>query len=257
MAAADLGSRLSWIDWIQVEADLGERPYARLGPLLNAAECADLIALYDDDPRFRSTVDMGRHRFGEGEYKYFARPLPPLVEELRSSAYERLAPIANRWAVALHKPGPPLPRSRGALLDPYPGRLPDFLARCAAAGQTRPTPLLLRYEAGGFNALHQDLYGEVAFPLQLAIFLSQPGRDYEGGAFLLVENRPRAQSIGEALVPARGEAIVFANRHRPVRSARGVYRANVRHGVSRIESGRRFTLGVIFHDAIPSRKAPP
>jgi hypothetical protein len=217
---------------------LWERPYARLGRLLAAAECRELVALWDDERRFRSRVEMERHRFGVGEYKYFARPLPRLVEELRSLGYACLAPIANRWAEALGS------RER------YPARLADFLARCAAARQKRPTPLLLRYEAGGWNALHQDLYGEVAFPLQLAVFLSQPGRDYEGGSFLLVEQRPRAQSVGEALACDQGEAVVFANRYRPVRGSRGFYRGNVRHGVSRVESGRRYTLGVIFHDAL-------
>jgi hypothetical protein len=231
------------VDWTTVERSLLERPFARLGPLLTRTECEALVALYEDERRFRSRVNMEQHRFGAGEYKYFARPLPLLVERLRHLAYERLAPIANAWAALLAAPPT---AARGG----YPEQLSDFLARCAAAGQTRPTPLLLRYEAGGFNALHQDLYGEVAFPLQLAVFLSRPGEDYEGGAFLLVENRPRAQSIGEALFPEQGEAIVFANRYRPVRSARGAYRANVRHGVSRVERGRRFTLGVIFHDAL-------
>jgi hypothetical protein len=180
---------------------------------------------------------MARHRFGVGEYKYFASPLPPLVEELRQLAYARLAPIASRWVEALRTG------------EQYPERLDDYLARCAAVGQTRPTPLLLRYEAGGYNALHQDVYGKEAFPLQLVVFLSRPGIDHTGGAFLLVEQRPRMQSVGEALTPGLGEAVVFATRHRPVRGARGFYRASVRHGVSRVETGRRFTLGVIFHDA--------
>ena len=226
------------MDWPAVVATLWERPYARLGPLLTAAECRALVALYDDDRRFRSRVDMERHRFGVGEYKYFDRPLPSVVEDLRTLAYARLAPIANLWAEALGES------------ELYPAGLPAFLARCAAAGQKRPTPLLLRYEAGGSNALHQDLYGDVAFPLQLAVFLSRPGRDYVGGAFLLVEQRPRAQSVGEAVSCRQGEGLVFANRHRPVRGARGFHRATVRHGVSRVESGRRLTLGVIFHDAL-------
>ena len=217
---------------------LSNQPYARLGRLLTAAECGHLKALYPDDRSFRSRVDMERHRFGAGEYKYFAHPLPPLVEELRSAAYPHLARVANRWAEAL------------GVTPSFPPRLEDFLARCHAAGQRRPTPLLLRYETGGYNTLHQDLYGEVAFPLQLAVFLSQPDRDYTGGEFLLVEQRPRAQSVGEALLLGEGEAVVFANRHRPARSARGFYRAAVRHGVSRVRSGQRFTLGVIFHDAL-------
>jgi hypothetical protein len=238
VGAPSLAARLARVPWDEVQAALLERPFARLGPLLSAEECDVLVRLYADDRRFRSRVDMERHRFGRGEYKYFARPLPRLVEELRELVYNRLFPVANRYAEALGS------------AERYPDDLASFLARCRAAGQDRPTPLLLRYEKGGWNALHQDLYGEVAFPLQLAVFLSRPGRDYTGGAFLLVEQRPRAQSVGEALLPSRGEAVVFATRHRPIRGARGFYRATVRHGVSRLESGRRLTLGVIFHDAL-------
>jgi hypothetical protein len=205
--------------------------------VLTTAECGQLAGLYADDRLFRGRVDMARHRFGVGEYKYFASPLPPLVEELRQRAYARLFPIANRWAEAL------------GTGEQYPERLDDYLARCAAVGQTRPTPLLLRYEGGGYNTLHQDLYGKEAFPLQLVVFLSRPGIDYTGGAFLLVEQRPRRQSVGEALSPGLGEAVVFATRHRLVRGPRGFHRASVRHGVSRVETGRRFTLGVIFHNA--------
>jgi hypothetical protein len=180
---------------------------------------------------------MEQHRFGAGEYKYFARPLPPLVEWLRQRLYVPLAETANRWTEALGD------RSR------FPASLEEFLARCSAAGQKEPTPLLLRYEAGGYNCLHQDLYGDVAFPLQVAVMLSEPGRDYEGGEFLLVEQRRRAQSAGEAIVAAQGEMVIFPNRYRPVRGSRGYCRVNVRHGVSRVRSGRRLTLGLIFHDA--------
>jgi hypothetical protein len=208
-----------------------------LTPLLTAAECADLRRTYGDDRRFRSTVDMGRHRFGEGEYRYFAEPLPPLVAELRRHLFPRLAPIANRWAAALGQ------------TERFPNDLGRWLARCAAKGQRRPTPLLLRYAGGGFNCLHQDLYGALAFPLQVTIALSDHGKDYEGGEFLLVEQRPRAQSRGEAIVLEKGAAIVFPNRHRPVAGARGAYRATVRHGVSRVRAGERLTLGIIFHDA--------
>ena len=235
---AAVSTRLDRIPWPAVEAELEQRPYARLGCLLTAVECRQLIALYADEACFRSRIDMERHRFGAGEYKYFANPLPPLVEELRAAAYPCLARVANRWAEALGQS------------ERFPERLEPFLDRCHAAGQRRPTPLLLRYETGGYNALHQDLYGEVAFPLQVAVFLSRPGRDYTGGEFLLVEQRPRAQSVGEALLLGEGEAVVFANRHCPLRSPRGFYRAAVRHGVSRVRSGRRFTLGVIFHDAL-------
>jgi hypothetical protein len=236
--AQAIGARLERVDWRGAEAALEEQPYAPLGRLLTSVECRQLIALYPDAGRFRSRVDMKPHRFGVGEYKYFSRPLPPLVEDLRAAAYPHLARVANRWAQAL-----------GAS-ERYPERLEEFLARCHAAGQARPTPLLLRYEAGGYNALHQDVYGDVAFPLQIAVFLNRPGRDYEGGEFLLVEQRPRAQSVGEALLLGEGEAVVFANRHRPMRGARGFHRTAVRHGVSRVRSGLRFTLGVIFHDAL-------
>jgi hypothetical protein len=232
-----LAERLQAIDWASVRASLSERPYASLGPLLTAGECAQLVAAYDDTRLFRSRVDMERHRFGRGDYQYFAYPLPPLVAEIREATYPPLARIANAWAESLGE------RER------HPEDLESFLARCHAAGQARPTPLLLHYEEGGYNALHQDLYGPVAFPLQIAVFLSRPLRDYDGGAFLLVEQRPRAQSIGEALLPLQGEAVAFTTRHRPVRGARGVSRANVRHGVSRVLSGRRHTLGILFHDA--------
>ena len=225
------------IDWRAAAASLSERPYARLGPLLTAEECAQLVAAYDETRLFRSRVEMERHRFGRGDYQYFAYPLPALVAELRREMYRPLAGIANAWAESLGE------RER------YPPEHEAFLARCHAAGQRRPTPLLLHYEEGGYNALHQDVYGPVAFPLQIAVFLSQPTRDYDGGAFLLVEQRPRAQSIGEALLPGQGEAIVFTTRYRPVYGTRGVHRAHVRHGVSRVSRGVRHTLGVIFHDA--------
>ena len=233
-----LRERLKAIDWAAAEHSLRERPYAPLGPLLTPPECAGLIALYGEERLFRSRVEMERHRFGIGDYQYFSNPLPPIVQELRASAYPPLAAIANGWMKAL------------GTTDRYPSTLDAFLDRCHRAGQQRPTPLLLHYEQGGYNDLHQDLYGPIAFPLQLAVFLSRPGRDYDGGAFLLVEQRPRAQSVGEAILPAQGEAIVFATRFRPVRGARGFYRGNVRHGVSRLHRGSRYTLGIIFHDAL-------
>ena len=235
---APVAQRLEAVDWAGVGALLSERPYASLGTLLSREECERVAAGWDDEAAFRSRVEMERHRFGVGAYKYYRYPLPRLVEDLRQLAYPRLATIANRWMEDL-----------GAR-DRHPTTLAPLLSRCHEAGQTRPTPLLLRYESGGYNALHQDLYGPVAFPLQIAIFLSQPGRDYDGGAFLLVEQRPRAQSIGEALTPSQGEAVVFTTRYRPVRSARGFARASVRHGVSRLERGSRHTLGIIFHDAL-------
>ena len=181
---------------------------------------------------------MARYRFGLGEYKYFAEPLPPLVAALRAEAYPRLAPIANRWDSAL-----------GGRGKAYPEDLERFLAVCAEHGQTKPTPLLLQYGPGGYNCLHQDLYGALAFPLQLTCVLSQRGTDYTGGESLLVEQRPRAQSRGDVIVLEQGEALIFTTRHRPVRGARGCYRATLRHGVSRVLSGRRYSLGVIFHNA--------
>lgn len=233
----DLKSRLEALDWSAIERSLWEFGYAKTQPLLTPDECVELISLYADPTRFRSTVDMARFRFGVGDYKYFAAPLPPLVQELRTHAYPPLAAVANQWETAL---------GTGTLHPPDLGKLQ---ALCRRKGQTKPTPLLLHYEAGGYNCLHQDLYGDVVFPLQITCFLSRRGVDYTGGDFLLVEQRPRAQSRGEAIATEQGEMLVFTTRHRPVESARGYYRAAVRHGVSRITGGRRYTLGVIFHDA--------
>jgi uncharacterized protein len=235
--APSVQARLQQVDWAEIAQAAGEHGWATTPPLLTASECAELIALYGDESRFRSRIDMARFRFGEGEYKYFARPLPPVVLGLRRHAYPHLASIANGWSVALgSKPV-------------YPSDLDDFLAVCAEHGQTKPTPLMLRYEAGGYNCLHQDLYGEVAFPLQMTCLLSRPDVDFTGGEFLLVEQRPRAQSRGEVVPLERGQIVIFATRERPARGARGTYRVNLRHGVSRVTSGQRYTLGVIFHDA--------
>jgi hypothetical protein len=225
------------LDWAALEADLDARGFATPGRLLSPEECASVIACWDEPRRFRSRVDMARYRFGEGEYRYFAEPLPPPVAALRRLLYPPLARVANRWMEQL-----------GAS-DRYPDDLDAFRRHCARRGQTKPTPLLLRYQAGGYNCLHQDLYGAIAFPLQVTVALSRPGADYTGGQFLLVEQRPRAQSRGEAIILERGAAIVFPNRHRPVAGARGTYRATVRHGVSRIRKGERLALGIIFHDA--------
>jgi hypothetical protein len=232
-----IAARLDRVDWAAVARALDERGWATTPPVLTAGECAHLIGLYPEERRFRSRVDMARFRFGEGEYKYFANPLPPLVLGLRRHAYPHLAPVATAWETALG----------GA--HRYPPALDDFLGRCAEHGQTKPTPLLLRYEAGGYNCLHQDLYGDVAFPLQMTCLLSRPGPDFTGGEFLLVEQRPRAQSTGSVVPLERGQIVVFATRHRPARGARGAYRVTLRHGVSRVTSGERYTLGVIFHDA--------
>jgi hypothetical protein len=234
---ATIGRRLDDLDWDALERSLWEQGHAKTPPLLSADECDALVALYADEARFRSRVDMARYRFGEGDYKYLARPLPPLVESLRERAYPRLPALANAWEQAL-----------GSRLR-YPEDHAGLLAVCRRHGQTKPTPLLLHYEAGGYNCLHQDLYGDVAFPLQITAFLSRRGVDYEGGDFLLVEQRPRAQSRGEALHTEQGELVIFPTRHRPIRGARGWYRGTVRHGVSTITRGTRYTLGIIFHDA--------
>ena len=234
---AALAERVAALDWAGLAADLDERGYARTPPVLTRDECAALVALYADEARFRSHVDMARYRFGVGEYKYFAAPLPAPVAALREHAYPHLAALANRWEAALGG----APR--------FPGDLRAFLDLCAARDQRKPTPLLLRYQAGGYNCLHQDLYGPVVFPLQMTWALSRRGTDFTGGESLLVEQRPRAQSRGEVIALEQGEALVFPTHHRPVRGARGVYRAAIRHGVSRIHSGERFTLGIIFHDA--------
>jgi hypothetical protein len=237
MTAPGIEARLGALDWAAIEASLWDRGYARTPPVLTPEECAGLVALYGEEGRFRSRIDMARYRFGVGDYKYFAHPLPPLVAAIREHAYPPLRAIADRWQAAL------------GVRDRYPADLAGLLARCRRHGQTKPTPLLLHYEAGGYNCLHQDLYGDVAFPLQLTGFLSRPGADYTGGEFLLVEQRPRAQSRGEAIATAQGEIVIFATRERPVKGARGYYRAAMRHGVSRVHTGTRYTLGVIFHDA--------
>lgn len=236
-SAAAVAARVASLDWEALGASLLERGFATTPRLLEPATCVALARLFDDDRRFRKTVDMERHRFGVGSYRYFRDPLPPLVAALRRAAYAHLAPIANEMEARLGRPAR------------WPTDLAGLRARCAAAGQTLPTPLLLRYRAGGYNCLHRDLYGPVVFPLQLAVFLSRPGRDYEGGAFLLVEQRPRSQSAGEALWPRQGEAVIFASAERPRRGARGWHRAGMRHGVATVTRGTRSTLGIIFHDA--------
>jgi hypothetical protein len=211
--------------------------YAVLPGLLNEAACRDLIALYDDRERFRSRVVMARHGYGSGEYKYLAYPLPRLVAELRQALYPRLASVANTWQQQL------------GLKANFPDTLDRYLTTCHAAGQQRPTPLILKYGPGDYNCLHQDLYGELVFPLQATVLLSRPGEDFAGGEFLLVEQRPRRQSKGEVVPLSQGDAVIFPVNHRPVAGTRGYYRATMRHGVSRLQSGSRFTLGVIFHDA--------
>jgi hypothetical protein len=244
MAAAAMEARVAALDWGAAAGSLDEAGAAVLGPLLDPAECRAIAALYDSDgggekggARFRSRIVMARHGFGRGEYKYFADPLPPAVAALRAALYARLAPVANRWSEAMGLPAR------------YPAGHAEFLARCHAAGQRKPTPLLLRYGPGDYNCLHQDLYGEHAFPLQVVVLLSAPGEGFEGGEFVLTEQRPRMQSRAEVVPLRQGEAAAFAVNHRPVQGTRGAYRVTMRHGVSRVRRGERHTLGIIFHDA--------
>jgi hypothetical protein len=244
-AVADaLADRVASIEWVDVSASLDAQGFATLPTILDPDDCGTLAALYSQDGRFRSRIDMARFRFGVGEYKYFQNPLPTIVQTLRETLYARLAPTANTWVDRLDAK---LEMKREK--SEYPLELSGFLSRCHEAGQRRPTPLLLSYAAGGYNCLHQDIYGDVAFPLQVVVGLSRPGEDYGGGEFLLVEQRPRAQSRGHALRIEQGAAVVFATRERPVAGTRGDYRVAMRHGVSTVTRGSRMTLGIIFHDA--------
>ena len=230
-------TRISQLDWPTIEESLWTQGYAVTPQILTPQECAALMRLYAKTTRFRKRVNMAQHRFGVGEYQYFADPLPRLVTQLRTQAYPPLARIANRWMAALKQP------------ETFPPTLSRFLTLCQEQGQVKPTPLLLYYEQGGYNCLHQDVYGSIAFPLQMAFFLNCPQTDYTGGEFLLVEQRPRAQSRGIALTLQQGQGIIFTTRARPVRGTRGYYRLTVRHGVSTVTSGQRYTLGIIFHNA--------
>ncbi|HEY6903134.1 MAG TPA: 2OG-Fe(II) oxygenase [Candidatus Acidoferrales bacterium] len=230
--------RIDALNWESAEDSLSRRGYAVTAPILSPDECASLAAMYGDESRFRSQIVMERYRFGVGDYKYFANPLPEIIASLRTAAYPHLAKVANQWAEALGEKSPRFPAEHAA-----------FLKICHKAGQTKPTPLLLHYETGGYNCLHQDIYGEVAFPLQMVFLLRQQGRDWEGGEFLLVEQQPRAQSKAEVVHADRGQAIIFTTCYRPVRGTRGYYRVNVKHGVRRLHRGTRYTLGIIFHDA--------
>ncbi len=229
--------RIQALDWERVSHDLDAQGSAVLEHLLSSDECQALAGLYPEDSLFRSRVVMARHGFGRGEYKYFRYPLPEIIAELRTAVYPRLAPIANRWNAAM------------GLAVRYPEKHADFIKRCHDAGQLKPTPLLLQYGEGDYNCLHQDLYGEHVFPIQVAILLSEPARDFTGGEFVMTEQRPRMQSRPEVVPLRQGDAVAFAVHHRPVQGTRGTYRVNLRHGVSRLRSGRRHTLGIIFHDA--------
>jgi hypothetical protein len=235
--ATDWEERVSATDWDRVRADLDAYGCGLTGPLLTAEEAAQIAALYDDGSRFRSTINMARHRFGEGEYRYFAEPFPEAVTELKRLLYPRLLPIARDWW------------SRLGRERPWPDSLEEWLAMCHAAGQVKSTPILLKYQTGDWNALHRDLYGDLVFPLQAVINLNQPGVDHTGGEFLLYEQRPRAQSRGTATLIPHGHGLVFTTRDRPVESRRGWSAAPVRHGVSVIRAGQRLTLALVFHDA--------
>ncbi|MEO3434026.1 2OG-Fe(II) oxygenase [Inquilinus sp. CAU 1745] len=232
-----VAEKIAAVDWQGIGAALDEQGCAILPNVLSAGECAALAGRYEDDGLFRSRIVMARHGFGRGEYKYFAYPLPEPVAALRAALYPPLAAVANRWNAAM------------GIDIRYPPDHAAFLARCHEAGQTRPTPLLLRYGEGDYNCLHQDLYGEHVFPLQVAFLLSEPGRDFTGGEFVLTEQRPRMQSRAEVAPLTRGDGVIFPVHHRPIHGSRGFYRVNLRHGVSRVRSGNRSTLGVIFHDA--------
>jgi hypothetical protein len=230
-------ARVARYDWAAVGADLDGYGCAVLPKLLSAEESLAVAALYPDESRFRSHIHMARHGFGKGEYRYFKYPLPDLIGGLRTALYPRLAGVANAWNERMNRN------------ERYPDDHAAFLARCHKAGQTRPTPLLLQYVAGDFNCLHQDLYGDLAFPIQVAVLLSEPGKDFTGGEFVLTEQRPRMQSRCEVVPLAQGDAVVFAVHNRPVQGSKGNYRVNLRHGVSRVRSGLRHTVGIIFHDA--------
>jgi uncharacterized protein len=225
------------LGWPEILAGLRELGFSKVGAILGRIDCERLRAMYSDASLFRSRIDMARFRFGRGEYQYFAYPLPPHVAELREELYAQLAPTANEWMAALSLPGQ------------FPPRLEEFLRNCHARGQTRPTPLLLHYRAGDYNCLHQDVYGEMVFPFQVVVGLSRPEEEFTGGELLLVEQRPRAQSIGHAIRLQQGEAAVITTRYRPAQGSRGFYRTNFRHGVSPVLTGERFTLGIVFHDA--------
>jgi hypothetical protein len=236
-AGPGIAPRIAALDWPDLAAGLETSGYAVMGSVLAPAECIALAETYTVDARFRSRVVMAQHGFGRGEYRYFAHPLPDVIADLRTALYPLLAGIANRWNESL-----------GSTVR-YPEDHAAFLRRCHGAGQTRPTPLLLRYAAGDYNCLHQDLYGEHVFPLQVTVLLSIPGRDFTGGEFVLVEQRPRRQSRVEVVPLGQGDGVIFPVRHRPVRGTRGTHRVTLRHGVSQVRSGHRYAVGIIFHDA--------
>ena len=233
----DITQLIDHLNWDKITEDLNERGYACASEVLTGEECAMLISEYGNTSLYRKTIIMEHHQYGLGEYKYYQYPLPVMVQSLRESLYPKLAPVANNWMRVLN------------IDKQFPGSLPELLELCHAHGQLRPTPLILRYSKGGYNALHQDLYGEVYFPMQLVVFLNEPGEDYQGGEFVLIEQRPRAQSKAIVLQPRKGDLLLFTTNSRPVKGSKGYYRVNMKHGVSELTDGKRHTLGIIFHDA--------
>jgi len=225
------------LDWNKISGQLNEYGYALVKQVITAVECDQLAKGYDQNELYRKTINMERYRFGLGEYKYFNYPLPSIIEGIRQSVYPHLAPVANNWMKVL------------GINKQFPSTLAELLDECHTHQQTRPTPLILRYDKGGYNTLHQDLYGDIYFPMQLVLFLDEPGKDYEGGEFVLIEQKPRAQSKAIVLKPAKGDILIFTTNFRPVKGSKGYYRVNMKHGVSEVTSGRRHTLGIIFHDA--------
>jgi hypothetical protein len=233
----NISNKIYNVDWRQKAESLDANGYCMVEKLVSPGECAALIDLYGDASLYRKTVDMERYRFGRGEYKYFQYPLPPLIQELRTGIYPHLAPVANRWMQQLR------------IEKQFPGQLNELLEVCREADQTRPTPLILKYGPGGYNTLHQDLYGDVYFPMQAVVFLNEPGEDFTGGEFLLIEQRLRAQSRAIVLTPGKGDMLIFTTNFKPAKGSNGFYRLNMRHGVSEVTGGARHTLGIIFHDA--------
>jgi uncharacterized protein len=234
----NIKERIDQLNWSSIAEDLNEKGYASASQILTDNECSKLVSQYNDHALYRKTINMERYRFGLGEYKYFQYPLPGIVQQLRENVYPKLAPVANNWMRVLN------------IDTQFPGSLTGLLELCQLHNQNRPTPLILQYGKGGYNTLHQDLYGDVYFPMQLVIFLNEPDEDYEGGEFVLVEQRPRSQSKAKVLKPRKGDMLLFTTNFRPVKGSKGYYRVNMKHGVSEVTAGKRHTLGIIFHDAV-------
>jgi hypothetical protein len=233
----DLQDRIEQPDWNEISSRLNDNGYALISNVLSGIECNSFVHQYDNKDLYRKTINMERYRFGQGEYRYFSYPLPGIIQQIRQSVYPYLAPVANNWMKVLN------------IDKHFPANLEELLEQCHTHQQTRPTPLILKYGKGGYNTLHQDLYGQIYFPMQLVLFLNEPGKDYQGGEFVLIEQRPRAQSKAIVLKPGKGDMVIFTTNFRPVKGSKGYYRVNMKHGVSEVASGNRHTLGIIFHDA--------